>query len=386
MWKRIAMQTIFSSFYVVTAQTVLLIDIANVHAQNSPEQQFDALMKNYNAKLKDLGKARQRILLRMNRAKTIAERSKLNREFRNLLLNSPVTQLTPKFVKFAFANSKSESGLKAMAWVIKNNPRQKNIARFMNSILKYHAKSKNVAEVLPAMQRTLKTLPVDFLRTVIDDNPWPQAKATASVILAGQFKNAAETQGDMKQYRKAVSLFEKTSKKYGSFPSPRGVTIFDFCRSELEEINGPRGLGKTVPEIKGEDLDGNPFKLSQTRGKVVVLDFWADWQPRCREMYAQKNKLVKRLANKPFVLIGMNSDRNYDRLKQTVKKKNIAWRTLWSGGTRGPIVKAWNIHRWPTIYVIDAKGIIRYKNVQGKALDEAVQKLLAETPEGNTKG
>jgi peroxiredoxin len=95
-------------------------------------------------------------------------------------------------------------------------------------------------------------------------------------------------------------------------------------------------------------------------------------------MYPHERSLVKRLEGKPFALIGVNSDPK-DRVRQAMKKENITWRSWWDGGsTEGPIAKAWNVSGWPTIYVIDAKGVIRYKNVREAEMDKAVDKLLAE--------
>jgi peroxiredoxin len=95
-------------------------------------------------------------------------------------------------------------------------------------------------------------------------------------------------------------------------------------------------------------------------------------------MYPHERSLVKRLEGKPFALLGVNSDPK-DRLRQAMKKENITWRSWWDGGnTSGPIAKAWNVSGWPTIYVLDSKGVIRYKGVRGKQMDEAVDKLLKE--------
>ena len=86
---------------------------------------------------------------------------------------------------------------------------------------------------------------------------------------------------------------------------------------------------------------------------------------------------MKRLEGKPFALIGVNSDPK-DRVRQAMKKENMTWRSWWDGGsTEGPIAKAWNVNGWPTIYVLDAKGVIRYKNVRESEMDKAVDKLLA---------
>ena len=100
-------------------------------------------------------------------------------------------------------------------------------------------------------------------------------------------------------------------------------------------------------------------------------------------MYPHERSLVKRLANKPFALIGVNSDKDKKKLKVRMKEENITWRSFWNGpqGTGGPISKAWGVRGWPTIYVIDAEGIIRYKNARGPAMDKAVNTLLREMGE-----
>ena len=96
-------------------------------------------------------------------------------------------------------------------------------------------------------------------------------------------------------------------------------------------------------------------------------------------MYPHERSLVKRLANKPFALVGVNSDRDRTALKEVMKKENITWRSFWNGGsTGGPISTKWNVRGWPTLYLIDAKGVIRFKNVRGESMDKAVDLLLKE--------
>ena len=101
-------------------------------------------------------------------------------------------------------------------------------------------------------------------------------------------------------------------------------------------------------------------------------------------MYPHERSLVKRLENEPFALIGVNSDKDKEKLFKRMDEESITWRSFWNGpdGTRGPISTKWNVTGWPTIYVIDHKGVIRYKNVRGEAMDEAVDELLAEAKAG----
>jgi hypothetical protein len=99
-------------------------------------------------------------------------------------------------------------------------------------------------------------------------------------------------------------------------------------------------------------------------------------------MYPHERSLVKRLAGKPFALLGINSDQDRNALKEVLKKEQITWRSWWNGGTQGGIAEKWNVHSWPTIYVLDGKGTIRYRDVRGEAMDKAVDTLLEEMEKG----
>ena len=101
-------------------------------------------------------------------------------------------------------------------------------------------------------------------------------------------------------------------------------------------------------------------------------------------MYPHERSLVKRLANKPFALIGINSDKDLKKLKTRITEENISWRSFWNGpeGTQGPISTEWNVRGWHTIYILDHKGVIRFKNKRGEKMDEAVDQLLGEMGAG----
>jgi hypothetical protein len=96
-------------------------------------------------------------------------------------------------------------------------------------------------------------------------------------------------------------------------------------------------------------------------------------------MYPHERSLVKRLQDKPFALLGINSDQKREALKPVLEKEHITWRSWFDGGsTNGPIASKWNVSGWPTIYVLDHNGVIRYKNVREHAMDVAVDDLLKE--------
>ncbi len=97
-------------------------------------------------------------------------------------------------------------------------------------------------------------------------------------------------------------------------------------------------------------------------------------------MYPHERSLVKKLADKPFALIGVNSDADKEKLRPRMEEENITWRSFWNGpkGTSGPISEAWDVMGWPTIYILDGKGIIRERNKRNEEMEVAVMELLAE--------
>ena len=70
------------------------------------------------------------------------------------------------------------------------------------------------------------------------------------------------------------AIFEQAAKKYGDVKLPGGETVAEQARAELFGIRH-LSVGKEAPDIEGEDQDGKRFKLSDYRGKVVLLDFWS---------------------------------------------------------------------------------------------------------------
>jgi hypothetical protein len=97
-------------------------------------------------------------------------------------------------------------------------------------------------------------------------------------------------------------------------------------------------------------------------------------------MYPHERSLVKKLEGQPFVLLGVNSDGDKDRLRTRMKEENITWRSWWDGGdTNGPIARQFNVRGWPTLYVIDHRGVIRLKYVGfpgAERFDAAIEALI----------
>jgi peroxiredoxin len=141
-------------------------------------------------------------------------------------------------------------------------------------------------------------------------------------------------------------------------------------------------LGKKAPDIVAADLDGSTFKLSEYRGKVVVLAFSADWCGICRAEYPYYRLLLELYRDWPLAVLGVDGSTDVTAAKQIKSDQRLPYRSWWDGGGAttkdGPIAKAWNVRGWPTTYVLDHEGIIRFVDVRRESLLGAVRQLLNE--------
>jgi len=195
--------------------------------------------------------------------------------------------------------------------------------------------------------------------------------------------NGAERVAEWKQAdasaleEEAIALFGSLEREYPEQIVIPSLTVAEFARSSVFEIKHLR-VGQAAPDIMGADLKGEEFKLSDYRGKVVLLSFWASWCGPCMAEVPHERKLVEQYQGKPFELVGVNADIARGELDRAVDKFDISWRSFSCGpaGPLGPIAKAWNVSSWPTVYVIDHEGVIRGKNLSGAALDAKLAELV----------
>ena len=159
------------------------------------------------------------------------------------------------------------------------------------------------------------------------------------------------------------------------------TTLGEMAQGELFRLHN-LSIGRAIPELEGEDMDGRKLKLSDYRGKVVAMVFWATWCGPCMGMVPHERELVKRLEGKPFVLLGVNGDDDQELAKSVMASERMTWRSWWNGGKTGSIVTKWGILSWPTVYIVDANGVIRYENVRFEMMDRAIDRLVTEAMPG----
>jgi hypothetical protein len=97
-------------------------------------------------------------------------------------------------------------------------------------------------------------------------------------------------------------------------------------------------------------------------------------------MIPHERSLVNRLEDKPFVLLGVNSDRDPEKLKEDLKENQVTWRSFQNQRKEAKaIAEEWNVQGWPTLYLIDHHGVIKKKwlgSPSNEVLDQEVEKLV----------
>jgi len=222
-------------------------------------------------------------------------------------------------------------------------------------------------------------MPVDYWkgRTEVDIEPPTHIEGTYGKEALDRLASSDEakvTAEAVEMYRRVLADYPDVEQE--SHVRGRRETIGKAASKELNALES-LAIGRTAPDIVGEDTAGKPFRLSDYRGKVVVLDFGSqNYCSFCRDLIPQWRNLTKRLEDKPFALIGINADPDLAKLRTAQEAGGVTWRTIWDGDLGGPIFGTWDVRSWPTVYLIDRRGVIRHKNVFGKELDQAVDALL----------
>jgi len=220
-----------------------------------------------------------------------------------------------------------------------------------------------------------------YLRTILEKNTHRMVRNRALFALASVVQRGGEA-----RQPEAERLYHQFITEFKDQPQAYNPDVFiekmylTQAQAEIAEI-ASRGLGKPAPELEGEDLAGKPLKLSDFRGKVVLLSFWATWCRPCMRMVPHEKSLVNRLPDKSFALVGVNGDVDPKQLRDVIENEQITWRSFKNRvGGQQAISEKWNIPGWPTLYLIDQQGIIRNRwtdMVPPEVLNREVDDLIS---------
>ena len=253
-------------------------------------------------------------------------------------------------------------------------------------IIAHHLTKPHVKKVLPMLAQAGDEASEALLKKVAEKNEDKECQAIATLSVGMMAQAAAKrTSGQDKedQLAKATEWFTRAKEKYAEVKH-QNSTVGKIAEGRLAalKVSGNLEVGKPVPEISGEGIDGKTFKLSEAnKGKVVMLSFWATWCPPCMRMVPHEVDLVTKMKDRPFELVGVNGDPELtDDVKKTIEEKKITWRSFKNQQAgAAPLSETWEIGGWPTIYVIDHKGVIKHIQLGGgepEKLDKVIEDLV----------
>ena len=188
--------------------------------------------------------------------------------------------------------------------------------------------------------------------------------------------------------KEVLEVFEKLEKRY-----PDNDYVLDELARIHEELGNSElaeeyrrkadpmseAVGKVVSDFSATDLDGKPISLQQYRGKVILLDFWAVWYGPCIGEMPNVKRVYDTYKDQGFDVIGVSLDTDETRLRNYLKKNNIAWRQIFSGQKwKSPLAQQYHIQTIPAPWLIARDGTLISREAKGVKLERLVVEALRD--------
>lgn len=341
-----------------------------ISCNDSSEEKYHQIKNNYHTALDEL---------KNNFLKAVTEEEKMA-----LMKKMPDNEAYIKNI-YDLVSTNHNSNYATDAWSeLFNSTWYKNDSIFettIDALINKHTKSGGLTSIAPialAKNNNLKT--EKFIKKVLKENPNQKIKGIYTLALAQKYTRKKASK--FYNLEKGLELFNSLKENYGFIEIEYGdeqkltklATIADNAIFSLTAMS----IGNKMPEIISKDLMGNEVKLSDYSGNVIVLDVWATWCGPCIKMIPHQLKMVERLKNKPFQLISISLDEKVATINKFQQKTKMPW-VNWHNGKTGGVIDDWSITQYPTIFILDNKGIIRHRSngpMSDLELDTFVDKLL----------
>ncbi len=144
------------------------------------------------------------------------------------------------------------------------------------------------------------------------------------------------------------------------------LSPFSALHAQKESLTLMKDL-PSAPTFELPDMDGEIFKLSQYRGKPVIVNFWATWCPPCREELPSMNRAWDKIKDQGIEMIAINVGEDEDTIFAFMGDYPIDFQTLMDQS--GKIIKQWPIKGLPTTFVVDPQGRLHYRAIGGREWD-----------------
>ena len=138
-------------------------------------------------------------------------------------------------------------------------------------------------------------------------------------------------------------------------------------------------IGAVAPDFTQNDPNGKPIKLSDFRGKYVLIDFWASWCGPCRQENPNVVKAYNQFKNKNFEILGVSLDNPNAKTAwlNAIENDNLTWPQVSDlQGWQNKAALMYGVQSIPQNFLLDPKGVIIAKNLRGENLISTLSKLL----------
>ncbi len=136
-------------------------------------------------------------------------------------------------------------------------------------------------------------------------------------------------------------------------------------------------IGGVAPDFSQTAPDGTEVSLSDLRGKVVLIDFWASWCGPCRRENPNVVRLYEKYKDKGFEILGVSLDRNRDKWLQAIDQDGLEWLHVSDlKGWQNQVAKQYSVSSIPKTLLISEEGKIIAKNLRGQRLANKLAELL----------
>lgn len=248
--------------------------------------------------------------------------------------------------------------------------RNEIIAQVMNATEKQHLRSAKLAPMCLGLLAVRGTVSLKLLERIEKENPDAAVQGVAALCVAILLQDLSEDVGTMKR---RLTLIRKAIIQ-SAHVEIDGISVAKMADDQLYVILNLT-KGRVAPDLNGIDVTGANGKLSDFSGKVVVLLFWntaiADYE---RVLEIHRN-LVKKMAGKPFVLIGVTDD-SVASLRSLQAEGTITWRNF--ADTKGVLAKQYRVPSLPFCYVLDHERKIQYVGNPGSFVELTADALVLE--------
>jgi len=131
-----------------------------------------------------------------------------------------------------------------------------------------------------------------------------------------------------------------------------------------------------APDFSASDITGNPLTLSNFKGKIVLLDFWATWCPPCRAEIPNLLDIFRKYSGRDFVIISVSLDRDTAYAGKFVQEKGMNWRHIMDRDAASRIADLYQIQYIPSTLILDRMGRIVTRDLRGTELKAKIGQLL----------